>query len=165
MTASARVAETVVGPAGWAGRVELDDVVGDAVATVAFWFIHAPGQSPAWDKYGLGVVHLRDVPGQSRPPVRRFPSMTHEVLLVAYDPQRDPQATDPESWSPLHPVNLCEQVALPGDAAAAELLDLCARAVVAGVLWAEAPLAGQREPWRSALAQTASHLRGEGHAS
>jgi len=50
------------------------------------------------------------------------------------------------------------------DEAAVELLDLAVRAVLDGRLWAEAPLSGQVEPWRTVLIKTSAHARGEEHA-
>lgn len=154
------------GPAGSAVEVM---IVGelerpDWSATVSLWFITAPGQSPAWDKYLLSVVHLRDVPDV--PPAKvNVPGATHEVMLRALDPTKHPTPLNADTWKHLIPINFVEQVQLPDDAAAKELVELAAVAVVRGVLWAEAPLAGQTEPWRTSILKTAAHLRGEEHAS
>jgi hypothetical protein len=157
---------TFTGPAGVAVEVlhewEPDDPP-DVQGTVATWFLRVPEQSPGWDRYLLSVVHLRPIDGV-RPAVVRVPHATHEVLLLALDPAVDPQPTDVESWRFLRPVNVCEQIELPHDDAARVLLGLAARAVVAGVLWAEPPLSGQLEPWRTVLIRTSAHLRGEEHA-
>jgi len=132
-------------------------------ATLATWFLRCPGQSPAWDSYLLSIIHLRDLPGV--PPAHvRVPGATHEVMLFALDPQPDPQPGKPNSWRFLHPQNVMEQVQLPDDQAAVELLAKCTEAVLAGVLPAEPPLSGAVEPWRTALIKTSAHLRGEEHA-
>ena len=151
-----RAVEVVLPPAGKRGRPDID-------ATVADWFIRAPGQSPAWECYTLGVIHLRPIEGV-KPAVVTLPGATHEVLVVALNPAREPTPTDVDSWEFLFPVNVCEQIHLPGDDEAVELARLCARAVVLGVLPAEPALAGAVEPWRSSLIKTSAHLRGEEHA-
>lgn len=157
---------TLVGPAGGAMEVLYEWAEGDppdVQGTVAVWYLHCPGQSPAWDRYILAVVHLRPIPGV-RPAVVNVPHATHEVLVHALDPQRMPTALDPATWAPLRPLNVVEQLQLPDDDAAREVAALAARAVVDGVLPAEPPLSGQVEPWRTALLKTAAHLRGEEHA-
>lgn len=131
--------------------------------TVAAWFLRCPGQSPAWDCYALSIVHLRPAPGMPEAIVH-VPGSTHELLVTALDPQRDPQANRPRTWRHLTPINVCQQLQLPDDKAAAELAYQAALAVVAGILPAEPPLSGQVEPWRTTLIKSAAHLRGEEHA-
>lgn len=138
--------------------------VPDTTATVASWFLDCPGQSPAWRHYALSIVHLRPIEGVRSATVT-VPQATHEVLLVAMNPKVDVRPDDPMTWQFLTPVNVCEQVQLPDDKAAADLLELAARSVVDGILPAEPMLAASREPWRTVLIKTAAHLRGEEHAS
>lgn len=162
----ARLGDLQAGPAGLAIEVhhELED--GDPIdfaGTVAQWFLDCPGQSPAWRHYRLGVVHLRPIPG-GRPPVVNVPGATHEVLLYACDPSAYPRPDDPGTWRALHPLNVVEQVELPGDEAARDLLRRAAGGVVVGLLPAEPPLAGAVEPWRTTLIRTSAHMRGEAHA-
>lgn len=132
----------------------------DWAATLKTWFLYCPGQSPAWSHYGLSVVHLRPIEGV-RPAIVHLDGATHEVLLVAYDPQYEPKADDMTTWRFMLPVNLAHQVRVPDDEAAIKLIDYCAEAVIAGRLWAEPPLTGQTYPWKAALDATAEHLRGE----
>lgn len=134
----------------------------DEAACVACWWLHCPGQSIAWEHYVLSVVHLRDLPGVP-PAVIRLPHATHEVHLAALDPKNaDPYDTD--TWVRLQPYNLIDQVQVPSDDDASELAHLCAREVAEGRLWAEPPLSGQVEPWRTVLIRTSAHMRGEPHA-
>ncbi len=158
------IGREVTGPAGTATEIiaEAFDRPEQA-ATLATWFLHCPGQSPAWDSYMLSVIHLRTIEGV-REPVIRFPGATHEVLLAALDPGSAPSVDNPDSWQLLMPINVEEQVELPDDEAAVRLAELAARAVVTGALWAEPPLSGQVEPWRTTLVKTAAHARGEEHA-
>jgi hypothetical protein len=152
------------GPAGTAQEVTATKLRRpDEAATVAAWFLHCPGQSAAWDRYMLYVIHLRPIPGV-KPAVVHVPHATHEVVLVALDPERNPVPAKPKTWSFLHPLNVVDQVTVPSDDAAQSLARDCAQAVVDGRLPAEPPLSGAVEPWRSALIKTSAHLRGEGHA-
>lgn len=156
--------KTLRGPAGTAIElhpVELDRP--DQAATLATWWLECPGQSPAWSHYVLSIIHLRPIPGV-KPAHVRVPGATHEVMLLALDPAKEPRPDDTATWSFLRPHNLMEQVQLPGDTEAVEMLELCIPLVLDGRLWAEAPLAGQVEPWRTVLIKTAAHARGEEHA-
>ena len=134
----------------------------DKSATLATWFLHCPGQSPAWSNYLLSVVHLRPIPDGS-PPALQFPGATHEVMVVALNPEKNPKANDTETWYHLTPVNVAVQLVLESDEQAVELLYLAARAVVSGLLPAEPALAGAKEPWQSTLVNTAAHMRGLEH--
>jgi hypothetical protein len=135
----------------------------DMSATIATWFLDCPGQSPAWRHYLLSVVHLRPIEGQSHEPVFQFPGATHEVMVVALDPDRKPSPADSETWFHLTPVNVAQQLVLEDDEQAKELLHLAARAVVSGILPAEPALAGAKEPWQTTLVNTAAHMRGLEH--
>ncbi len=156
---------TVTGPYGSAIEVILDPplVYKDWAACVSSWLLHCPGQSAAWDHYILSIIHLRSIEGV-KPAVVRFPHATHEVMLVALDPAQHPVPEDVNSWRPLLPVNVEEQIELPNDSDAKDLLAVCVRAVVNGTLPAEPALAGAVEPWRSSLIKTSAHYRGEPHA-
>lgn len=124
--------------------------------TVASWFIRAPRQWVAWDCYLLSVVHLRPVK-DAKPAVILESGATHEFLLVALDPGKQPRAGDPKSWFHVTPMNLEQQLRLPSDETAAALLAWCAREVVEGRLWAEPPLSGMVEPWRGTLRTMAEY--------
>jgi hypothetical protein len=77
--------------------------------------------------------------------------VSHEFVLLALDPSKKPEPTNHNTWDPLHPFNLVQQVKVHDDSAAANLLNLCAAGVANGQLWAEPPLSGQVEPWKSFL--------------
>lgn len=164
MTGQSHAGRTLRGPCGEAIEVLITaHDVPDTTATLATWLLDVPGQSPAWTYYVISVIHLRPIPGV-RPADIRVPGATHELLLIALDPAGGHDPADCSDWRYLTPVNAVEQLELPNDSSAVELAELAAKAVLAGVLPAEPPLAGQREPWRSALIKTAAHLRGEAHA-
>lgn len=134
----------------------------DATATLGAWFLRCPHQSIGWECYVLSVIHLRPIP-KVRPAVIRAPGATHELIIIALDPDKDP-SPDPTTWHHLVPINLMEQFQVPTDADAVELLDASVRAVLDGELWAEPPLSGQVEPWRTVIIKTSAHARGEEHA-
>lgn len=143
---------------------ELED--GDPMdwqASLACWFLFCPGQSPAWHCYLFDIVHLRDIEGVA-PATIDVPGATHQVFLAALNPELDPSPLKPDTWQHLTPINVSEQIELPGDEAAATLGEHCVKAVLAGDLWAEPPLAGAVEPWRTVLLKSAAHARGEEHA-
>lgn len=157
--------EQLRGPAGHAHEVITSGRYAkpDWQASLATWFLNCPGQSAAWDRYVLYVIHLRPIPGV-KPAVIRVPGATHEILLIALDPTRRPQPSKPQTWRFLRPINVEEQVILPNDDAARELGRLSARAVLAEILPAEPAQSGAVEPWRTSLIRTSAHLRGEEHA-
>jgi len=130
----------------------------DWCAGIGTWFIEAPYQSPAWQHYLLSAIHLRPIE-DVKPPTIRMTGATHEFLLVALAPDNHPTPLDPKSWVFLRPFNLEEQIIVANDARASAMLSLAAAELIAGRLWAEAPLSGQVEPWRSFL-RTTSELYG-----
>lgn len=152
--------DTLVGPLGKAWGFE--DFDGRSRATVRFYFMQVPGQSLFWDKYGLGIVHLRAEDGLPEPKIA-IPHATHELFLYAMDPDKNPTEEDKETWFALRPVNFVIQLQLPSDDEAKILCTLAAQAVLDAKLWAEPMLSGQQEPWRRIMLQTAAHLRGEEH--
>ncbi len=155
----------LTGPFGTATEVLVESAEPDHQAHIGTWLLDCPAQSPAWRHYMLACVHLRPLPGQSKPATIREHGATHEVLLLALDPKCNPTADDqPGTWDFLRPFNVMEQVELPSDEAAAEMLARCAKAVVDGILPATPPLAGAVEPWRTTLIKSAAHARGEVHA-
>jgi hypothetical protein len=160
------IKKKVRGPAGIAQELVLPPLTGWEnpawAATLALWFLKIPGQSPAWSRYVLSVVHLRPIEGA--PAVEyEFPKATHQVFLSALDMGPRPRANDSSTWHMLMPVNVSEQIELSGDSDAVRLAELCVKAVLAGMLWAEPPFSGQKEPWHTSLIRTSAHMRGEEH--
>lgn len=134
--------------------------VPDEAATIRSWFFHCPGQSPAWEHYALHLIHLRDLP--SVPPADKVsPEMTHELLLGALTPAKNPVAENMETWAFLTPFNACEQFEVDSDEKAIEMTEMVAQAIVDGLLPAEPALSGAREPWHTVIKNTAAHFRGE----
>lgn len=131
----------------------------DLQGSVGIWFLDCPGQSPAWRHYLLSIAHLRPIEGVK--PARIFrEGATHEVMLLALDPEANPAPCDEGSWKWLSPTNYAGQIILPSDRDARRVIGILARATADGLLWAEPPLSGQKEPWESQLRQLEDHAAG-----
>lgn len=161
-----KIGRQLNGPAGKATELINEPAPGDPPdwqASVAIWFLDCPNQSPGWRHFILGCVHLRPIEGVKTALVNE-PGATHEIILYALDPATHPEPLNPDTWGRLEPLNLIQQIIVPSDGLASEILDSCAQQVVDGYLWAEAPLSGQSEPWKTQLLILAEHARGE-HAT
>lgn len=163
--------EKLEGPYGTAEQVPTPGIP-SAAETVCTWLITAPRAHPLWSQYMLAVVRLRDLTGFP-PPARQFDGATHELLVVALDPEHGPM--DPEravrywrrgrSLPYLTPVNIAHQIE-GTDEEAAELAEMAARGVVRGHLMPETGDAPDaiRAAWKASLVKTLAHSRGEVHA-
>ena len=159
------IGELIAGPYGQATEVILDLPIQkkDWEACVSCWLLYCPGQSMAWDRFLFSAIHLRPIE-DVKPAVINLPNASHEVILVALNPDYMPDPNDTETWHMLLPINVMEQVELPDDQAARSLMRACVVAVVHGSLPAEPALAGAIEPWHTTLIKTSAHFRGEPHA-
>ena len=141
----------------------------DAAQSVCHWLVNAPGAHPLWSQWVIACVRPDDdVPGFP-PPHRQFEGATHEVLIVAVNPDHPitPELAAQSDYELvyLEPVNLASQVTATDD----EM-----RLVVAGMAWACAhgvmtpePWLGYgsfREAWLTTIVKTLGHIRGEEHA-
>lgn len=136
------------------------DAYTDSPATIDFWIITGPHWSPAWTQYMVGLVTLADVDGIDPARLQR-PGVTHELLVVALNPDHGPYNADTVRANQIHtlrPVNLCEQFTATDDQAR-NLTSLCVKACVDGVLSPE-PGDGSgiiRDFWHYAIEQTLEH--------
>lgn len=122
------------------------------------WVVHAPGSHPLWPWHAISAVHLRPVEGMP-PPNLRFPGASHEVLVLALNPDHYPP--DPDGYLRwLMPPDVAAQVMGLTDDQARQLVELCAKAVCQGLL---VPDSDHRAAWDQTIALTAEHMRLEGH--
>ena len=144
----------------------------EAAETLCSWLLTAPQAHPLWTQYLLCVVRLRDAPGFP-PPHLQFPGATHELIVVALDPERGPYKAETMmsqfgsgNLPYLLPVNIVYQVEATDDEARL-LAAYAAWGVTVGALWPETADAPERirGEWASSLVKTLAHIRGEVHAS
>jgi len=174
MTAITGSEERFDGAYGTAEAVPLPDVP-EAAESLCTWLLTAPHAHPAWSQYLMPVVRLRDgIPGMP-PPKRQFPGATHELIVIALDPEHGPYTPDnlrQRYMDPgnsqygrlpyLTPGNVAHQIEGSDD----EGRMLAAWGVTAGVLNPETSDAPGRirGDWKASLVKTLAHIRGEGHA-
>lgn len=165
---------TFKGPCGRAVSVPLPDVP-EAAESLCTWLLTAPRYHPLWTQYLLPVVRLRDIDGFP-PPTRKFDGATHELLVVALNPEHGPYT--PENLLRymtgeqaggipfLTPVNIAHQIE-GSDDEARRLAAYAAWGVTAGALCPETSDAPTRirAEWDTSLVKTLAHIRGEVHAS
>lgn len=157
------------GAYGRAWLIPLPDIP-QAAETVCTWLLTAPQAHPLWAQYMLGCVRLRDLDGFP-PPVRHFDGATHEIDVVALNPEHGPYNV--EKMQGYHhsgdlpyltPINIAYQIEGSDDEARL-LTGYAAMAVVHGFLWPETADAPEqvRADWAVSLTKTLAHIRGEVH--
>jgi len=119
-------------------------------ASLAVWLVHAPWMHPAWSWHYVGLVHLRDLPGQSKRPVLTVDGATHEFLVMAVDPS---QTIDlgADKWEPLKllsPISIVQQFVAAGDAKALERVEDCLALVARDIVTLDSD---GRHMWRHLL--------------
>jgi hypothetical protein len=138
----------------------------DQEATIAAWIVHLPQSRPIWPRYLFSVVHLRDMPGQIRPPYRSYPGAEYEFMIAALDPSGNrPKhplaAADRKSWVPLTPLNVVVQfdTGRP-DSEAADICRLAVQHALDGIGVEPDDNARVRPYWQALIRNTADHARG-----
>lgn len=135
-------------------------------AGLGVWWVCAPWMAPmgAWHWHYVSLIHLRDIPGQSRPATLRFAGATHEVIAYAIDPLTppDPQSDDLTGLRYLNPVSIVQQFKAETDAKALEMVECCLDLCVEGRLSVEAD---GRSAWAHLLTECGSLQAHIGRAS
>jgi hypothetical protein len=159
------------GTHGTAEAVPVPDIP-QAEETLCTWLLTAPMAHPLWSQYMLCVVRLRDLPGFP-PPHRQFDGATHELIVVALNPEYGTLTVkDMERFQRgagglpyLTPQNIAHQIE-GTDEEASRLAEMSALAVVNGWLTPETADAPDliRANWKASLIKSLAHDRGEAHA-
>jgi hypothetical protein len=157
-----------VGPAGRAYKVtrhQQTDERARSLQAGAFWFLHLPEAHPVWPRYVLSCVHLQHVDGLPDP-FLSSPEMTHELMLLALDPEAKPTPSDTSTWSPLTPPNFAFQFKVESNEQAALLTELMARSLVDRRLPAELDdYLGGMAAWERSVRMTAEHVVAAAHGA
>lgn len=177
-------------------------LTGEVQATLDYWWLHLPGTammiahseedsatiqsvqtlqiimpSPdnavdTLDTFAIGLITLGDIPGV-RPANRRWPWVTHELLVHTIDTSNGPVPFEtPFPWRFMEPPNLSVQFQVDNDDQARQLLSEVVKGIVDGVLPPEvqAYVPAQKKMmtilplynlWQDTVNATAEHMRGE----
>lgn len=137
-------------------RRDLERGSGEArtAACLRCYVMHNRGSHPFWPWHVLSLVTLEELPGLP-PPERQFPEATHELLVVALDPEKPPPTAPGMSCYWLTPVDIAEQFEAT-DERASELCDLAMEACLDGRL---SPDQDWRASWHKAVTGTLDHWR------
>lgn len=158
---AAALAPDHVGQAARAWRVDLSKIVHptpDTTATLASWFVNAPGAHLCWSWWVVSVIHLRPIPGV-RPAHITRPNAMHELIVFAQDPDHalpDPRSPRLEDFRALSPIDVSEQFMVPNDADAAALCEQLVKGCCDGRL---SPDQDYRRLWAAYIQGGAQHVR------
>jgi hypothetical protein len=140
-------------------------------ATISAWVINGPFH-PFWHWWMLAVVHLRDVPGQSRPAHKDFPEAEYEFMLLSMNPDKGEPDVDAwergEDWGDtkqgkyLTPPDAIVQFTTGGSDEVAR--QVAEDAVARIVERKTSPDSDYRSWWERAIPQTVEHIRFGQHA-
>ncbi|WP_339098268.1 hypothetical protein WDJ50_18525 (plasmid) [Deinococcus sp. VB142] len=149
--------QTLTGPVGTATRVSAEALT-FAPTCIAAWFLDLPPAHPHWPRYLLSVVDLAPHPGLADA-VLHYPEAQYELLIIALNPERDPQPNDPDTWQHLMPLNVVVQFHGVTRAQAEALVDEAAQWCVDGRRWVETQdVMGERDRWKAEVQAEAARL-------
>lgn len=103
-------------------------------SSVCAWCVNAPWANIFWSNYAIMCVHLRDQPNQTKPPTINLPGATHEIIVLALDPNFTPEIDPDPGLHYLTPANFAGQFKVASDAAAEEVVEKIVRRICAGTL-------------------------------
>jgi hypothetical protein len=134
----------------------------DQTATLGWWLLNVPGAHPFWSWWQVMLVHLRDIPGQSKPAFKRYPNAEYEFFVVAINPEQCPNPEpDSDEYPFLTPFDVVEQFDVKGsDRDAQCIVEAAVRMIVAGQI---SPDQDYRSAWHTLIANIAEHFRSGAH--
>lgn len=95
--------------------------------------LYQPKAHPLWHSYQVSLVHLRHIHGLPDPVLTHLDA-THEILILALDPESSPDPAVPDTLRPLTPPNLAHQLRRRTDDGAQDLFQAFVTALDAGSL-------------------------------
>jgi|SRR5262245_2161334 len=99
------------------------------------WIIEAPFAHPLWHSYSLMLIHLRPVEGSDQRPTIYLKGATHELWLVALDPDHERAPIfEGGSVHGLQPVNFAAQIIADSDAVAVGRIEAAVEMICDGDL-------------------------------
>ncbi|SRR6266568_118144 len=104
-------------------------------AALGGWLIEAIEAHPLWNYHLATLIHLRDIPGVP-PANKKRPGATHQFVMLALNPDTENQI-DLEDASTLHPLrdpDVVDELVIPHDERAIEVVKLAVQNCVDGVL-------------------------------
>lgn len=154
------------GPYGEAWDLDLVPKPGDppdVLGSLRGFLVRAPKRHPLWEHWIVCVVHLRPIPGQSRPAVKHYPEAEYEMLILALNPEKAPH--DPDGWREkgfawMTPPDVVEQFHGVTDSQAAKLCGLVVRHIVEQ---GASPDQDYRTYWAKMIHGTVAHYRDGRH--
>lgn len=104
-----------------------------APAALRAVLLHRPDAHPIWHTYMLSIVHLRPI-SEAPPAILRFSDSSHEIAILALDPDCSPYPHVARSVRPLMPPNLAHQIRGRTDQTALTLFGAFVTALSSGEL-------------------------------
>jgi hypothetical protein len=108
--------------------------------------LHRPDAHPVWHSYVVSLVHLRPLP-ELPPPNLAHQDSSHEIMVIALDPDFAPDPTDKSTLHPLHPPNLNHQLRGRTDETALALFNAFVQALSTGGLNPDTDHRGHTIAW------------------
>jgi hypothetical protein len=154
----------VKGPYGRAWFIrDKDPKFVDHQACLGSWLVNVPGAHPFWEYWLVTIVHLRDIPGQSKPATKKYPEAEFEFGIHSIDPAIVPEP-DPdnalEGYPLLNPPDVIEQFHGISDRDALRVAEGGISAMIHGRI---SPDQDFRPMWNRLITGTVEHFRSGAH--
>ena len=104
-----------------------------APAALRAVLLRRPDAHPVWHTYQVSLVHLRPLPGGPAPKLTSADA-SHEIVILALDPEHEADPQVPSTIRPLMPPNLAHQLRGRTDDAALTVFAAFVQALLVGEL-------------------------------
>lgn len=119
----------------------------DQEAGLSGWLVNVPGAHAAWEYWGVGVVHLRDIPG-IKLAHKHYPEAEYEFLIYSVDPTEGTPDPDKPPFPHLTPLDVQYQFHGVCDKEAVGLCELAVDEIMQGRI---SPDQDYRRAWKRFL--------------